>query len=90
MVLSVDRFVPGEGYVKICSKTYTQSSNIPFTTRESEILRLSYDGLTSQSIADKLLLSIHTVKNHKRNMMEKTATRSITELINLSIKNKWI
>ncbi len=90
MVLSVSRFVSGEGYVKVCSKTYTQSTNIPFSARESEILKLSLNGLTSQSIADKLFLSIHTVKNHKRNMMEKTATRNITELINLSIRNKWI
>ena len=90
MVLSVSRFVTGEGYVKVCSKTYTQSRDIPFSVRESEILRLSLEGLSSKMIAEKLFLSIHTVKNHKRNMMEKSATRNITELINLSIRNKWI
>jgi DNA-binding CsgD family transcriptional regulator len=41
-------------------------------------------------IADKLNLSIHTVKNHKRNSMDKTMTHNIAELIHLCILNHWV
>jgi len=90
MVLSISRFIPGEGYMKVFSKSYTQSRNLMLSPRESEIVRLSLEGYSSKKIAVKLFLSIHTVKNHKRNMMEKTSTHNITELINKSITNRWI
>ena len=90
MVLTISRFVNGMGYVKVFSKSYDQSENVPLTKRESEILKLCLSGLTSKLIAEKLNLSLQTVKNHKRNMMEKAAVRNMTGLINLSIKNNWI
>ena len=90
MVLSISRYVNGKGYVKIFSKTYPRLVKMVLSSRESEIIRLSLEGLTSKMIADKLFLSMHTVKNHKRNMMEKTSTRNISELIHLSIKKNWI
>jgi DNA-binding NarL/FixJ family response regulator len=55
-----------------------------------EIIRLCHEGLSSKMIAEKLNLSIHTVKNHKRNSMNKTLTHNITELIHLCIKNNWL
>ncbi len=90
MILSISRYVNGKGYVKNFSKTYPQLVKMVLSSRESEIIRLSLLGLTSKMIADKLFISMHTVKNHKRNMMEKTSTRNISELIHLSIKNSWI
>lgn len=90
MVLTISRLVRDQGYVKVYSKSYLQPENIFLSKRESEILRLCLEGLTGEMIAVKLFLSIQTVKNHKRNMMEKTSTRNITGLINLSIKNHWI
>ena len=90
MVLTVSRLINGRGYVQVFSKTYPQQNNRLLSEREAEILRLSLDGLSNKMIADKLFLSIQTVKNHKRNMMEKTSTGNITGLINLSLKNSWI
>jgi DNA-binding CsgD family transcriptional regulator len=90
MVLTISRLVNGQGYVKIFSKSYPQPGNTVLSKRESEILRLCLDGLSSKMIADKLCLSIQTVKNHKRNMRVKTSARNTAGLINLSIKNNWI
>jgi DNA-binding CsgD family transcriptional regulator len=90
LVLTISRLVNGQGYVKIFSKSYPQPGNTVLSRRESEILRLCLDGLTGKLIAEKLFLSIQTVKNHKRNMMKKTSAGNITGLINLSIKNNWI
>ena len=87
MIVSISRYVKGKGYVKIYSKIYPQATKMVLSSRESEIIRLCLEGLTSKMIADKLFLSLHTVKNQKRNMMEKTSSRNITELIHQSIKN---
>jgi DNA-binding CsgD family transcriptional regulator len=90
IVLTVSRLINGQGYLKVFSKTYYPTRDIPLSKRESEILRLSLDGLSSKMIAEKLFISIQTVKNHKRNMMEKTSARNIAELIHLSEKNNWV
>jgi len=90
LIMTISRFVSGKGYVKVFSKTYSLQKKSVLSFRESEILRLSLDGLSSKMIADKLFISLQTVKNHKRNMMEKTSTQNISGLINISLKNNWI
>ena len=90
MVLSVSRYVKGTGYVNVFTKSYPGQEAHALTKRELEILKLSLEGLSNQMIADKLFLSLHTVKNHKRNMMDKTGTRNLAGLINLSLKKGWI
>lgn len=90
MTLTISRLESGVGYVKVFSKSYVPQRKPMLSVRESEILRLSLNGLSSKMIADKLFISIQTVKNHKANMMEKTSAKNIAELINLSLKNNWI
>lgn len=41
------------------------------TPREIEVLRLIGSGMSNQEIADKLYVSINTVKNHVHNILEK-------------------
>ena len=90
IVLTISRLVSGHGYVKVFSKSYLPQTKSVLSARESDVLRLSLEGLSSKMIADKLFISIQTVKNHKANMMEKTSAKNIAELINLSLKNKWV
>lgn len=49
------------------------------STRELEVLRLVVDGSTNQDIADKLVLSVETVKTHMRHIMEKLAVSDRTQ-----------
>jgi DNA-binding CsgD family transcriptional regulator len=88
MILTIFHYSVDQGYQKIHSKVYCETST-QLSQREIEIIKLCHNGLSSKMIADKLNLSIHTVKNHKRNCMEKTCTHNITELINLCMKNHW-
>lgn len=90
MILSIFRYSAEQGYQKVWTKVYDNGETSQLSRREMEIIRLCLEGLSSKMIADKLSLSIHTVKNHKRNCMEKTLTHNITELINLCIRSHWL
>lgn len=52
-----------------------------FTRREKEILPYLASGLSSKEIANKLYLSEFTVINHRRNMMMKTGSLNVTQLV---------
>ena len=57
------------------------------TKRELELLKLLSDGFSSKQIAAKLHISIYTVSNHRKNMLQKTNTKSTAELVNYAIKH---
>jgi DNA-binding CsgD family transcriptional regulator len=90
MSLVISYYTDSEGYVKVFTRSYPVHSNCLLSDREKEIVKLSAEGLSSREIAGKLCLSIHTVKNHKRNTMDRTGTKSIGELINLAVRSNWI
>lgn len=51
--------------------------------RETEIIHLIADGLPNKDIADKLFLSVHTVKTHRKNIIKKLGInfKNASELI---------
>ncbi len=51
-----------------------------FSNREFEILKHVHMGLSSEEIAQKLFLSVHTVNTHRRNILAKTRKANITEV----------
>jgi NarL family two-component system response regulator LiaR len=51
----------------------------PLSQRELEVLKLVVEGLSNQEIADKLILSVETVKTHMRHIMEKLAVSDRTQ-----------
>lgn len=51
-----------------------------FSERELEVLRLVVAGETDASIAEKLFISVRTVKQHIQSMRDKTGFRNRTEL----------
>jgi DNA-binding CsgD family transcriptional regulator len=53
------------------------------TPRESEIIELVSAGRTNQEIADRLYISLPTVKDHIYNIFRKTGVRNRIELVNL-------
>lgn len=64
----------------------TENSNINLTKREIEILKLVNSGMFSKEISDRLSISIHTVNNHRQNILQKLNTDNIVEAINLARK----
>jgi len=51
----------------------------PLSERELEVLRLMAEGLSNQEIAEKLFISVGTVKTHVHNICGKLATGSRTQ-----------
>lgn len=69
------------------SKKKQDSDVVAISKREKEVLRLIIDELSNQEIADKLFISIRTVEAHKRNLMEKTGSKTLAGLVKYAISN---
>jgi DNA-binding CsgD family transcriptional regulator len=90
LILTIFSYSDDLGYRKVFRKVYGGKVSGQLSQREMEIIRLCHQGYSGKMIAEKLNLSLHTVKNHKRNCMEKTFTHNITELIHLCLQNGWL
>jgi DNA-binding NarL/FixJ family response regulator len=63
------------------------SKKYSLTEREIEIVRFVREGLDSYQIADKMNLSYHTIKTHRRNIHFKIGTSSTPEMIKFANEN---
>jgi DNA-binding NarL/FixJ family response regulator len=59
---------------------------LQLTRRETEILRLLADGLTTGEMAERLFTSKRTVETHRQNILEKTKTKNTAALIKLAMQ----
>lgn len=62
-------------------KQKKNTSNLLLSKREEEIFNYILKGYTNKVIADKLWITINTVKKHLSNMYEKIGVSNRTELI---------
>ena len=60
------------------------------TVREREVLRFLVEGLSSREIAEKLYISINTVQYHRKQLLHKTDSRNVAELIGKAYRFKLI
>lgn len=60
------------------------------TLREKEILSNVADGLTNKEIAEKLVISEHTVKNHLKNILQKLQVQNRVQLTRYALEQGLI
>jgi two-component system response regulator NreC len=60
------------------------------TPREQEVLELLAEGKTNEQIAEKLVISRHTVARHRENLMRKLELHSRAELVKYAIRKGLI
>jgi len=53
--------------------------------REIEVLQLVSFGNSTRGIADQLFLSVHTVTNHRKNMLTRSRCGNLAELVRVAI-----
>ncbi len=66
------------------------SNNFNLTNREKEILGLIAKGMSNKDIANKLIISLYTVKNHVKNIIQKLAVEDRTQAAILALTEKII
>jgi len=62
----------------------------PLTSRETEVLHHVAAGLQNKEVAQKLGLSVATIRNHIHNILEKLGVHSKLEAVSLSFRNGWV
>src|SRR5690606_26995187 len=81
---------PEAAQVLIRATTRPQAIGHDLTEREREVLVLMKEGLNNRQIADQLVISNSTVKNHVSNILAKLGTSSRTQAVALAVENKIV
>jgi DNA-binding NarL/FixJ family response regulator len=58
--------------------------------REIEVLRLIVEEKSSQEIADQLFISKRTVDSHRKNLLQKTNTKTVVGLMRFAFENQIV
>lgn len=66
------------------------NSPAKLTNREIDVLKLIVTGLSNEEIAEKLTVSLSTVKSHRSSLLAKTSSRNTASLVMYAIKNKIV
>jgi DNA-binding NarL/FixJ family response regulator len=75
-------------FLKPESKLKNSDSNL--TTREKEILQLVTHGISNDAIAEKLFISVQTVRNHIKNIYDKLQVHSRAQVVAKAFREKLI
>lgn len=78
-------FRDGNYRIELSKKYHCHPVSLNLSKRELEILKLLSSGFCSKEIAERLHISLHTVNTHRQNMLRKTNSRNVCELIKYSL-----
>lgn len=76
-----------EKMVLLSRENQRSVSNVALSKRELEVLKLLAEGLTNNEIAEKLFTSRRTIETHRKNLIDKTASKNTAALIRFAIMN---
>ena len=60
--------------------------SLKLTDREQEVLTLLADGLSNAAIGERLVVSVHTVRNHVANLASKLGAHSRLEVLSIAMR----
>jgi DNA-binding NarL/FixJ family response regulator len=80
----------GDGWQPVAAPETSTAKIPPLTEREREILRWVAVGLQNKEIAQKLDISLATVRNHIHNILEKLEIHSKLEAVSLAFRHGWV
>lgn len=83
--------VPGAASVQLATRRPAEPpAPASLTERERQILRCVASGLQNKEIAQKLGISLATVRNHIHNILEKLDVHSKLEAVSLAFRSGWV
>jgi DNA-binding NarL/FixJ family response regulator len=65
----------------------SKDSEVEFTSRELDVLRLIMEEKTTAEIAEQLHLSPFTIEGHRKNLLQKTNSKNVVGLIKYTLLN---
>lgn len=71
-------------------KTAAKNTLQELSEREIEIIKCLSNGMNTKAIAETLFISEHTVKTHRRNIMQKLRVKTSAELVKLAMERELI
>lgn len=81
---------PGSSALPVSPTPSTPAPLPDLTDREKEILRWVAAGFQNKDVAQKLGISLATVRNHIHNVLEKLGVHSKLEAISLAFRQGWV
>jgi len=91
MIRTIEKSEPGKSTRIIeTDYFYPYEEDALLTKQEKNILKYMVDGLSSKMIAAKLKLSENTVSNHRQNILRKTNTKNVAQLVAFAINHRII
>jgi len=87
---AIERVHSGSSYydqIQTFSSEKEEVKQHKLSKREIEIIQLLADGLSSGQISERLFISGHTVKTHRKNILKKLDLHNSSELIQYAINN---
>ncbi len=75
-----------DGFVEIIKKDHICDPMDTLSQREKEVLKMIADGDTSREVAEKLFVSVSTVKSHRNSIMKKLRVNDMAGLIKVAIR----
>lgn len=86
IVLKIESLLDDGNFQWLLSHNYFPDPEEECLTRkELEVLKWMLEGLNSQEIADKMHTSFHTIRTHRRHMLQKTNAKNTADLIRYAV-----
>jgi DNA-binding NarL/FixJ family response regulator len=77
----------GDNFRHVHEFNILDSENV-LTKRQNQIIELIAQGMTSNQIAHRLVISAETVKNHRKKILENTGAKNIAEAMKITFGNR--
>jgi len=90
LINAIERIASGKSYydmIKEFNHVENEFKSYKLSKREVEVIKELANGLSTSQIAEKMFLSQHTVKTHRKNILKKLNLHNSNELIQYSINN---
>jgi len=84
-VVVAPRFLPA-----LTRRATSQKDSGALSRRELEVLQLLSEGKSTAEVAEQLILSVNTVRNHITHLMAKLGVRSRLEAVNVAVRRGLI